>query len=567
MFHGIGASHGYGIGNVFIIKEQSLDFTPRINCNPQIELKRYYDAVETFCENALIMAEKMTETVGKSDAEILSGHIYIIKDPYLILEVERRIKEGKCAESSLCSVCDLFVMLFSTSEDELTKQRASDIYDVKTGVLSLLIGADDINISSAPPNSVLVTRDLTPSMTASIKKENIAGIITENGGKTSHSAILARAMGIPAVLSVNGFLRGVEDNDTVIVDGVEGKVIINPRKALIDEYTKKRDVFLEEKKSLFKYVDLETETADGKKINLFGNIDTPDDTDDVIRYGGEGVGLFRTEFLFVDRKSAPSEKEQFYAYKKVALKMNGKPVIIRTLDVGGDKVIPYLRILNEDNPFLGFRAIRYCLKNKTVFTQQLRALLMASAFGNLQIMIPLITDVSEFRQVKNMIKDIMDELDSKEIPYDKNIKVGITIETPSAAIVADLLAKEADFFSIGTNDLIQYILAVDRGNSNVAYIYSTYQPAVLRSIKSIIEVAKREGIPVGMCGEAASDSLIIPLLISFGLDDFSVSSTSILNNRKEISKWTKGAADKVAKKALQQSTEEEVFEVLKRAAL
>ena len=565
MLKGIGVSKGYGIGKTIIIQEKSLEFTPKTDCNPEVELNRYHEAVDTFCKNTTAMAEKIKVSIGEKEAEILNGHILMIKDPYMNSEIEKLINNGQCAESSLTAICDMFAMVFSSSDDELTKQRATDVNDIKDGILSILLGIKEIDISCVPPNTVLVAKDLTPSMTACINKENIVGIVTEIGGKTSHSAILARAMEIPAVLSVPNVASILHDDDLVIVDGNDGTIIQNPTSEQVDDYTKKRVDFIEERKALSKYIGKETITQDGIKVELVGNIGNPENANSVVEFDGEGIGLFRTEFLFMDRNSAPTEEEQFDAYKKVALIMKGKPVIIRTLDIGGDKDIPYLNMKKEDNPFLGFRAIRYCLQNKELYRLQLKALVRASAFGDIRIMIPLVTCIDELRQVKTMIKGIMAELDVENISYNKDLKVGVMIETPSACLIADILAKESDFFSIGTNDLTQYTMAVDRGNPDVAYLYSAYNPAVIRSIKHIIDCAKAENIPVGMCGETASDSLMIPILLSFGLDEFSVSPTSILATRKEISKWTKEKADNITQLVMQQSTEKDILEILKQS--
>lgn len=565
MLKGIGVSKGYGIGKTIIIQEKSLEFTPKTDCNPEVELNRYHEAVDTFCKNTTAMAEKIKVSIGEKEAEILNGHILMIKDPYMNSEIEKLINNGQCAESSLTAICDMFAMVFSSSDDELTKQRATDVNDIKDGILSILLGIKEIDISCVPSNTVLVAKDLTPSMTACINKENIVGIVAEIGGKTSHSAILARAMEIPAVLSVPNVASILHDDNLVIVDGNDGTIIQNPTSEQVDDYTKKRVDFIEERKALSKYIGKETITQDGIKVELVGNIGNPENANSVVEFDGEGIGLFRTEFLFMDRNSAPTEEEQFDAYKKVALIMKGKPVIIRTLDIGGDKDIPYLNMKKEDNPFLGFRAIRYCIQNKELYRLQLKALVRASAFGDIRIMIPLVTCIDELRQVKTMIKGIMAELDVENISYNKDLKVGVMIETPSACLIADILAKESDFFSIGTNDLTQYTMAVDRGNPDVAYLYSAYNPAVIRSIKHIIDCAKTENIPVGMCGETASDSLMIPILLSFGLDEFSVSPTSILATRKEISKWTKEKADNITQLVMQQTTEKDILEILKQS--
>ena len=393
-------------------------------------------------------------------------------------------------------------------------------------------------------------------------KKNVVGIITEVGGVTSHSAILARALEIPAVLSIENCTTSLQDKEHAIVDGEKGIVIINPSKEQLDEYEEKYKKHLKEKKELLAFQGMKTKTADGIAVELFGNIGTPKEAQTVVESGGEGVGLFRTEFLFMDKSSLPSEEEQFESYKEAVTAMNGKPIIIRTLDIGGDKEIPYLEIPKEDNPFLGYRAIRYCLDRPEIYRAQLRALLRASAFGDIRIMVPLVTCIEEIRSVRELLKKYMKELDAEGLSYNSNIQVGVMIETPAASLIADLLAKEADFFSIGTNDLTQYTMAVDRGNAKVAALYSTYQPAVLRSIRGIIQAAKAEGIMVGMCGESASDRRLIPLLLAFGLDEFSVSSSAILATRKAISEISMEKAKEIAEKALQLTTEREVYEYL-----
>jgi phosphotransferase system enzyme I (PtsI) len=414
----------------------------------------------------------------------------------------------------------------------------------------------------ARPIRFWLARELTPSMTAGISKKNIVGIVTESGSRTSHSAILARAMDIPAVLSVPDAAKLLADGDEIIVDGVEGKVFPSPTRSEKDAYAAKRTKYIEEKKALAEYIGRPTATADGVNLELFCNIGKPEDAARAVECDGEGVGLFRTEFLFMDRKNAPNEDEQFEAYKKAALIMKGKPVIIRTLDVGGDKDIPYLGLKKEENPFLGLRAIRYCLKNEDSYLAQLRALVRASAYGDIRIMLPLVTSLSELRRVKTLISGIMDEFKQKGVKFDRDIKVGVMIETPAAAIISDLLAREADFFSIGTNDLVQYTMVADRGNPDVAYLSSTYDPAVLRTIRQVIRSGRAAGIPVGMCGEAAADRRMIPLLIAFGLTEFSVSPTSVLAARREISKWSVEKAKELAHEIMTLKTEEDV-----RAAL
>lgn len=564
MLKGVNASEGIGIGKVMLIEEVSLDYEKKQITDTQAEIDRYRKVFDAYCEKTEKQAENIKNTIGEKEADIILGHLLMIKDPAMSSSIEGNISSGCCAEDAVAQVCDMFIGVFSMADDELTKQRASDVEDIKNGLITMLLGKEEVDIASAPSGTVLVAKDLTPSMTSCIVKENIVGIVTEVGGKTSHSAILARAMEIPAVLSVHNVMETFENGQEIIVDGSHGEVIENPSDGEIAIYREKAIEYKKEKKELKKFIGKETVTADGVKVELCCNIGKPDDADAVLSKDGEGVGLFRTEFLYMDSSSIPTEEEQFEAYKKTVLKLGDKPLIIRTLDVGGDKDIPYLGLSKEDNPFMGFRAVRYCLHREDVYKPQLRALLRASAFGNIKIMIPLVTCIDEVREVKAMIENIKAELDSENIAYNKDIQVGVMVETPAASLIADLLAEEADFFSIGTNDLTGYTMAVDRGNADVAYLYSAFQPAVLRSIKKIIEDGK--DIMVGMCGEAAADPLLIPLLLAFGLDEFSVSATSVLKTRKIISQWTIDEAKEVAEKALTLKTESEVVEYLTSVA-
>lgn len=564
MYHGIGASKGYGIGRVTIYREADLRYTPKSDCDAHTEKMRLNGALKLFFEKNESLSERVRENAGESAAEIILGHIMMMKDPYMCSEIEKRIDAGQCAEAAVEEVCDLFIAMFSSVDDEMTKQRAADVKDIKSELLAQLLGVHTVDLSDLPKDTVLVAKELTPSMTACINKKNVVGFITEVGSKTSHAAILARAMEIPAVLSVENAVENLKDNQFVIVDGIHGEVLTDPEQKTLAAYMRLRMDFEKERAALAKFVGLETRTQDGKKVQLFANIGTPEDASQVLAYDGEGVGLFRTEFLFMDRNTLPDENEQFEAYKKALLIMKNKTVVIRTLDIGGDKEIPYLGLKKEENPFLGFRAVRYCLKNSEMYKTQLRALLRASAYGDLQIMIPLVTGVDELRQVKALIKEIREELDEKEIAYNKDLKVGVMIETPSAAILADVLAKEADFFSIGTNDLTGYVMAVDRGNADVAYLYSALSPAVLRMLRHVISEGKKAGIPVGMCGEAAADPLLIPLLISFGLDEYSVNPTSLLATRREISRWSKKEADKIAESVMALETEKQIASELSR---
>ena len=563
MIKGIGVSAGVGIGRILLVEEHSLEYTPHEVKDTEAEQARFNGAVETFCRNTEAQAEALKASAGAKEAEIMLGHISIVQDPYLIGEVEKKIAGGTCAEAAFEEMCDMFIQVFSASGDDMTMQRAADVRDVKAGVLGLLLGVSDVKLSDAPPSTILCAKELTPSMIAEIKKENIVGIITETGSTTSHSAILARVLEIPAVMSVPDIMSCAKNTQEAIVDGCDGCVILAPDDVQLGEYTRKRERLLEEHRELEKYRGRPTQSADGTVYELVCNIGKPQDAAKALEFDGEGVGLFRTEFLFMDKTSVPTEEEQFTEYKKAAVILKGRPLIIRTLDIGGDKDIPYLGLAKEENPFMGFRAIRYCLKNRELFRTQLRAILRASAFGNVSIMFPLITCVDEVREGKALVEELKSELRAEGTQFDENIKVGIMTETAASGIIADLLAKECDFFSIGTNDLTGYTMAADRGNSDVSYLYSALQPSVLRMIRSIIRAGRECGIPVGMCGEAAADPMMIPLLISFGLTEFSVSAPSVLRVRKSISCWTKERADEVAEKVMSLSTQSEVRDYLK----
>ena len=563
MLKGIGASSGIGIGKALKFIEKSVDFEPHTVADTNAEKTRFENAVSVFKTNTEALAEKMDKT--GADGEILRGHIAMISDPYMISQINEQIENGNCAESALSAVCDMFITVFSSADDELTKQRAADVEDIKKRILKILLGIEDINLKTLPENTILIVDELTPSMTAEMDKENIKGIITEKGGKTSHSAIISRSLKIPSVLSVKDALTLIEDGKDIIIDGENGEVYTDFDEHLKQKFIEIQKTYIQKAKTEELFRGKPTVTADGEEKELFANIGSHKDLEAVISGDAEGIGLFRTEFLFMDRTSAPSEEEQFDAYKAVAVGMKGKEVIIRTLDVGGDKEIPYLGLKREENPFLGFRAVRYCLKNSESYRLQLRAILRASAFGNLSIMIPLVTCVDELLQVKEMVSEIMHELDERNIAYKKDIKIGVMIETPAACMIADLLAQHADFFSIGTNDLTGYIMAADRGNSDVEYLYSVFNPAVLRAIKHIISCANEKGIKCGMCGEAAADEKLIPLLISFGLTEFSVNPTSVLSVRRKISQMQKQTCNELAKEVFTKQTANEIENFLKNS--
>lgn len=569
MLKGVGASSGIGIGTIVCIREESLDYSKVVFQREAEEKARLKEAVDTFCKVTQEMAEDIRRRVGEKESEILSGQIMMLSDPFMTGQMEEMIASGSCAEAALDSVCQMYIEMFSNVDDELMRQRATDIRDIRTRMLRLLLGISSVDIASVPAGTVLVAKDLTPSMTVGLKKENISAILTEIGGKTSHSAILARALEIPAVLGIPQVLDQVSDGQQAIVDGESGEVILSPDEDTLKSYTAQWKEQQEQKAMLSVYRDRKTQDADGRNYELYSNIGSVAEAQIALENGAEGIGLFRTEFLFMDRTAMPTEQEQYEAYKAVSDIMQGKEVIIRTLDVGGDKEISYLKMESEQNPFLGWRAIRYCLEESDLFKVQLRALLRAGAeHKNIKIMLPLVTGVQEIRAAKQLLEECKQELAAQGIAYDDNIQIGIMIETPAAALIADLLAKEAAFFSIGTNDLTQYTLAVDRGNAKVENLYTTLHPAVLRSIRSIIRAAKEAKIPVGMCGEAAADPALIPLLLEFGLDEMSVSASSILKTRKIVSQWSQKETAEVEQKAMQldepQAVEEYLLSVCKR---
>lgn len=566
MYEGVNASEGIGIGTVAVAVEPDLTFTPHAVEDAAAEKARFEAALEVFCKKTEAQAEHMKTSVGEAEAEIMSGHVTLAQDPELTGAIEASIDGGTCAEQALVETSTMFENMFLSMDDEVFRLRAADIADIRTGILAELLGREVVDLSVLPAGTIIVVHDLTPSMTATIDKANVAGIVTETGGRTSHSAIIARALEIPAVLSVSNACGALHNGMTAIVDGSNGVVIGEPDEETLADYTERAEQFAAEKRALEAFRGKPSVTADGITKVLACNIGSPDDVNGALDHDAEAIGLFRSEFLFMDAKELPSEEEQFEAYRKVAVAMKGAPVIIRTLDVGGDKEIPYMNLQKEENPFMGYRAIRYCLDNPDEYKVQLRALLRASAFGDIKIMVPLVTCVEEIRAVKKLVEECKAELREEGRTFNDNIQVGIMMETAAAANIPDLLAKESAFFSIGTNDLTGYTMASDRGNDRVAYLYSWYYPAVLRAIKNIIEAGVRAGIMVGMCGEAAADPLLTPLLIAWGMEEFSTSAPSILRTRKAISQWTKAEADELAAKVLELSTAEEVKALLEANA-
>lgn len=531
---GIGVSPGYAVGKAIIIKEARIDINSSAYSTAEEEMKKFQNAVSVYTKKTRELIDSLTKSVGKENADILNGHIVMLNDPFMLSQINDSIQGGKTAAQATDAVCNSLYDMFAAVDDEMMKQRASDILDIKTSIIGILCGENGVAIEDVPKGSVLIAKDFTPSMTSRINRENVYAIIAEVGSVTSHSAILARAIDIPAVLSVKDASELIKDGDLLAIDGSKGKILFDPDRETVQKYENARQSYFEEKASLAEHFSRETVTKSGVKKAVYGNIGKPEDAEAVIHNGGEGIGLFRTEFLFMDRPSLPTEEEQFEAYSTVAKAMGTKEVIIRTLDIGGDKAVPYLEIPKEDNPFLGYRAIRYCLDNPDIFKIQLRAILRAAYFGNIKIMLPLITDTEEVLSAKALIAECEEELQREGALFKENIPLGVMIETPAAVLIADELAKIADFFSIGTNDLTGYVMAVDRGNGKVSGLYSVQKPAVLKAIEMTIKSAKNAGIPVGMCGESAADSELIPKLVEWGLDEFSVTPNSILRTRKEI---------------------------------
>lgn len=561
MIRGIGTSKGIGMGRALIVESPQMEISVKKIEDTAAEQERYKKAKAQFIEETQQMIEQLKQRLGEKDktALILHNQIYLINDAEMDNGILQMIQEQKvCAEAAVEETCNLYIKIFENSGSEAVAQRIADIIDLKDRLAGILLGVHSVDLTHLPENTIIIAKELQPSITAVMDTAHVAGIVAEKGGETSHTAILARALEIPAVLSVKDALEKIGNGDTVIVDGEYGEVFVQPIPKTIEIYRKKRKLYEEQVQELKKYINKDTVTQDEKRVCLAANIRNAEDAVKAMKSGAECVGLFRTEFLFMNGVSMPTEEEQFEVYKRAAVICKDKVLTIRTLDIGGDKDIPYMGLTKESNPFLGYRAIRFCLGRIDVFTTQLRAILRASAYGNIRIMLPLITGVSEVRSVRTILQNVMRELDSKEIPYDKDILLGVMIETPAACMLADILAKEADFFSIGTNDLTQYTIAVDRGNENVAYLYSAFHPAVLRSVKRIIECAKRENIEVGMCGEAAGNPAMIPLLLAFGLDEFSVTASKVLETRKNIASWTMKEAAAVTDTVMGMSTEKEV---------
>ena len=563
---GIPASGGIGIGTAVLVAEPDLSYGDVVFSGVEAEKARLSGAVAAFIRETSAMAESLREQLGDKQAEILSGQVMMVSDPYMTSQMNAAIENGICAEAAADSVCGMYVELFSSMEDELMRQRALDVEDLRRRLLSILLGRPRVELNRIPPDSVLVARDFTPSMTAGLRRENVTAIVTESGGTTSHSAILARTMSLPAVLSVPNITDLLTGGETLVVDGSAGTVLVNPEENVLRACRSRQAEEMARQADLIRFRSRPTHTADGEPVSLCCNITSPRDVPNVLEHTGEGVGLFRTEFLFMNRSTPPSEEEQFRIYQDAARRLEGRKIIIRTLDIGGDKEIPCLNMEREENPFLGFRAIRYCLSRPDLFKTQLSAILRASAYGSIRILLPFVSCLDELRSARVMLEETKSCLAQEGVPFDKDIPLGVMVETPAAVFLADQLSREADFFSIGTNDLTQYTLAADRGNSRVSYLCSYFQPALLRAVRMAAACANRSGIPVGMCGEAAGDPLMTPLLLAFGLDAFSVSPTAVLPVRQAISRWTREEARVLADRVMNLSTADEVRTCLKANA-
>ena len=562
---GIGASEGVSIGKVLLFREEEM-VIPEVKAADstiESELTKLEEGLKKSKTQLISIREKVKEKMGEDKAAIFDGHIMLLEDEDLLMEVQDKIKGEKMpAARALKEGIDEYCEMISQLDDAYLRERAADLQDIGKRWLKNLLGIKIYDLSNLEPDTVVVTYDLTPSDTAQLDLKNCVGFITEVGGKTAHSAIMARSLELPAVVGVKGILSEVKEGEIVIMDGEAGELFLNPAEELLSQYEVKREELRKEKEELKKLIGEEAVTIDGRKVDIWGNIGSPNDVDAVIESGATGIGLYRTEFLFMNSDHFPTEEEQYQAYRIVAEKMKGKPVTIRTMDIGGDKELPYLDLPKELNPFLGYRAIRISLENKDMFKTQLRAILRASRYGQIKIMYPMISSINEIRKANTILEECKRELDEIGKVYDRNIKVGIMVETPSTAIIAYKFAKEVDFFSIGTNDLTQYFLAVDRGNEMVSALYNSFNPAVLEAIQKVIDAAHNAGISVSMCGEFAGDKKATKLLLGMGLDSFSMSASSTLQVKKIIRSSSYAEAQKYRDIILQQDTPAEVLEKL-----
>lgn len=561
---GIAVSDGISFAKAYCLKDLDLSFEKVTVLDVQEELERFKAAMGKAKKELQEIYEIAQGKFGADKAAIFAAHLLVIEDPEMIVAIKSKILAGENAEYALDEVACMYIEMFEGIDNIYMQERVADIRDVSKRVLGHLLGIEMVDINRLSSEVIIVAEDLTPSMTAMLDTKYVKGFITDIGGKTSHSAILARTLEIPAVVGTKNATQVIQQETLIILDGTNGKIIVNPTSEVLSFYKQLHTQHITACEELLQYRSLASFSADGCAVEIAGNIGKPEDVDMILNAGGDGVGLFRTEFLYMGRQELPSEEEQFLAYKSVLEKMQGKPTIVRTLDIGGDKHLSYLKLPAEMNPFLGYRAIRISLTQQDIFRVQLRALLRAGAYGHLKIMFPMIATLDEFLRAKAILLEEQQHLKSNGYLIAENVEIGIMIEIPSAAIIADIFAKEVDFFSIGTNDLIQYTLAADRMNENVSYLYQPYHPAVLRLIKNVIDAAHQQGKWVGMCGEMAADEIAIPILLGLGLNEFSMSASSILKTRAHIAKLSKQQSMLHIERILLLSTTDEVKEYVQR---
>lgn len=566
MLKGIAASDGIAAAKAYMLVQPDLSFSETSIDDPEAEIKRLDDAVEASKSELELIKQKATENLGEEEAQVFEAHLTILADPELLGQIKDKIKNDKVnAEAALKSVTDMFIEMFEAMTDNAYMQeRAGDIRDVTKRIMSHLLGVTLPNPALIQEEVVIVAHDLTPSDTAQLDRNYVKGFITDIGGRTSHSAIMSRTLEIPAVVGSGSATTDIQEGEMVIIDGINGDALVDPTDAELADYKQKAAEFAAQKEEWARFKDAKSVSADGKEVLLGANIGTPDDVLGANDNGAEAVGLFRSEFLYMNSNELPTEDEQYEAYKAALEGMSGKQVVVRTMDIGGDKELPYLPLPEEQNPFLGYRAIRICLDRQDIFRTQLRALLRASKYGRLAIMFPMIATVQEFKDAKAIFEEEKANLVASGVEVSDDIQVGMMMEIPAAAMIADKLAKYADFFSIGTNDLIQYSMAADRGNERVSYLYQPYNPSILRLIKNIIDASHKEGKWTGMCGEMAGDQIAVPLLLGLGLDEFSMSATSILKTRSLIKKLDSKEMKELADKAVSDcETVDEVVSLVK----
>ncbi|HGZ4396385.1 TPA: phosphoenolpyruvate--protein phosphotransferase [Staphylococcus aureus] len=564
LIKGIAASDGVAIAKAYLLVEPDLTFDKNEKVTDvEGEVAKFNSAIEASKVELTKIRNNAEVQLGADKAAIFDAHLLVLDDPELIQPIQDKIKnENANAATALTDVTTQFVTIFESMDNEYMKERAADIRDVSKRVLSHILGVELPNPSMIDESVVIVGNDLTPSDTAQLNKEFVQGFATNIGGRTSHSAIMSRSLEIPAIVGTKSITQEVKQGDMIIVDGLNGDVIVNPTEDELIAYQDKRERYFADKKELQKLRDADTVTVDGVHAELAANIGTPNDLPGVIENGAQGIGLYRTEFLYMGRDQMPTEEEQFEAYKEVLEAMGGKRVVVRTLDIGGDKELSYLNLPEEMNPFLGYRAIRLCLAQQDIFRPQLRALLRASVYGKLNIMFPMVATINEFREAKAILLEEKENLKNEGHDISDDIELGIMVEIPATSALADVFAKEVDFFSIGTNDLIQYTLAADRMSERVSYLYQPYNPSILRLVKQVIEASHKEGKWTGMCGEMAGDETAIPLLLGLGLDEFSMSATSILKARRQINGLSKNEMTELANRAVDCATQEEVIELV-----